>query len=136
MIENIIIAVLSGLLLICVYVGALLKKKSIDLALKNAQALIDRKILEDKLIQINEDKRLVESEEFMKFMISSRDYAFTYIEATQEALKEFASIIDPIIKYHHTYGTVLGETPQWSQMEEISKAYSDLIKVLPKETES
>lgn len=133
MIETIIIAVLSVLLLSSIYLIALFKKKSIDLTLKNAQAFIDRNILEQKLMQINEDKRLVESEEFMKFMISSRDYAFEYIETVQEALKEFSDVIEPIIKYHSTYGQVLGETPAWLQMEEISKAYANLVNVLPKE---
>lgn len=69
----------------------------------------------------------------MQFMISSREYAFTYIEAVQEALNEYKKVMEPIIKYHRSYGMVLGETVEWKNLEEITLAYEQLLKVLPEE---
>lgn len=135
MIESFIIGVLTVLLLLSIYGIALFKKQSINSALQNAQLLIDKNILQEKLVQLNEDKRLVESEEFMQFMISSREYAFTYIEAVQDALNEYKKVMEPMITYHKSYGMVLGETRDWQNMEDISKAYQTLMDVLPKDND-
>ena len=72
MVESIIIGILTILLISSIYMMAALKKQAINLTLQNAQAIIDKKILQDRIVQINEDKKLVESEEFMQFMMSSR----------------------------------------------------------------
>lgn len=133
MIESFIIGVLTVLLLASIYGIAFFKKQAINIGLQSAQLVIDKNILQEKIIQINEDKRLIESEEFMQFMISSREYAFTYIEAVQEALNEYKKVMEPIIKYHRSYGTVLGETVEWKNIEEISQAYEQLLKILPEE---
>jgi hypothetical protein len=134
-VESFIIGVLTVLLLLSIYGIALFKKQSINSALQNAQLLIDKNILQEKLVQLNEDKRLVESEEFMQFMISSREYAFTYIEAVQDALNEYKKVMEPKIAYHKSYGMVLGETRDWQNMEDISKAYETLMDVLPKDND-
>ena len=44
--------------------------------------------------------------------------------------------MDPLIGYHKTYGGVLGETFDWTRMEEIANAYSELIKILPNNGET
>ncbi len=124
---------MSVLLISSLYMMVAFKKQAINLTLQNAQALIDKGILQNKILQLNEDKKLVESEEFMQFMISSRDHAFAYIESVQESLNEYKKVMDPIISYHTTYGGVLGKTFDWERLEEISKAYNELLNVLPKE---
>ena len=95
--------------------------------------MVDINILSEKIEQLVQDKKLVESSEFMSFLNTSRDHAFTYIELVQDSLNEYKKMMDPIIEYHETYGTVLGETPQWTQMEQVSKAYKELLTILPKE---
>jgi hypothetical protein len=135
MIETVLIAVLTTLLLTSIYAIARVKKQAINLALQNAQMFIDQNILEQKIMQINEDKRLVESEEFMQFMMSSRNHAFEYIETVQKAIDDFRSVMEPIVEYHESYGSVLGETPDWKTINKISLAYKSLIKVLPQEDE-
>jgi adenylate kinase family enzyme len=135
MIESIIIGILTVFLMSSIYLMAALKKQAINLTLQNGQHIIDKKILQDRIVQINEDKKLVESEEFMQFMIASREHAFTYIEAVQESLQEYKKIMDPIISYHNKYGRVLGETHEWQRMEEIAKAYQELLEILPNDGE-
>lgn len=124
---------MSVLLISSLYMMVAFKKQAINLTLQNAQALIDKGILQNKILQLNEDKKLVESEEFMQFMISSRDHAFAYIESVQESLNEYKKVMDPILDYHTKYGGVLGQTFDWERMEQVSKAYNELLNVLPKE---
>lgn len=78
-----------------------------------------------------EDKKLVESQEFMLFLNKTRDDAFNYIDNVQQELELFDKKISPILKYHETYGTVLGETVDWQNMEVVNKAYKKLKKIMP-----
>lgn len=134
MIETIIISLLSVLLIASLYGIVFLKKKQVDLVLSLAQSKVDINILQQKLIQMNEDKKLVESEEFMQFLTSSREYAFDYIEAVQDAIAEFNSVVEPLIAYHRKYGMAFGmDTVPYKQMDQIAKAHDALMEIMPSE---
>jgi len=134
MIETIVIAIQSILLIVALYGWIFLKKTQVNLILKLTQAQLDQNMLQQKLAQINEDKRLLESEEFMQFLNSSREYAFEYIEAVQEAISEYNRVVEPILKYHRTYGMAFGAESVPSQnLDEISKAHEALMEIMPSE---
>lgn len=132
MIETIIIAAQSVLLISALYGLAFLKKGQIDLVLKLAQSKIDIGILNNKIAQMHEDKKLVESEEFMAFITSSRDYAFEYIEAVQDAITDYNAVLEPIINYHRTYGMAFGmDSVPYTNLEKIAKAHDALMEIMP-----
>jgi hypothetical protein len=132
MIETIIIAIESVLIVLALYGMIMLKKAQIDLVLKLTQSKVDIGILNDKIIQMHEDKKLLESEEFMAFIASSREYAFEYIEAVQEAITEYNAVIEPIINYHRTYGMAFGmDSVPYANLEKIAKAHDALMEIMP-----
>jgi hypothetical protein len=134
MIETIIIAIQSILLIVALYGWIFLKKTQVNLVLKLTQSQLDQNMLQQKLAQINEDKRLLESEEFMQFLTSSREYAFEYIEAVQEAISEYNSVVEPILNYHKNYGMAFGmDSVPFRNLEDISKAHEALMEIMPSE---
>lgn len=113
------------------YRHVLLRKKLIETIGQLMQSEIDKNILRQKISQINEDKKLVESEEFMQFLNTTRDAAFTYIEDVQETLSKYDSIVAPILEYNATYGMTIQSEPFHSQMMRIMDAHKDLRRLLP-----
>lgn len=71
-------------------------------------------------------------EDFIKFISDSREWAFEYIETVQAGLNKFVEEAGPSIDYFDNYGEVI-YTPITPQMQKISEAYKDLIKLLPEE---
>lgn len=122
----------SGFLLLRLYAK---RKKNIELATKLVQATIDRTEVIKKLSEVMqelENKKLEESDGFLKFISESRDWAFNYIEETQEAIKKFSTIMDQEIKYFETYGQTMASHHS-PNLERIAEAYKDLVKILPNE---
>lgn len=74
---------------------------------------------------------LVDKENFIKFLSDSRDWAFTYIEDAQEKISEFDKQIQEIAEWNRTYGSVVGDTPHSSKIEEINLAYDKIRSLLP-----
>lgn len=107
------------------------KLSNVVLMQRLAQVSIDKDMLLNQLDRAYEDKKLVESQEFMLFLNKTRDDAFEYIEKVQAELERFDKKISPILNYHETYGIVLGETMDWKNMEDINKAYKRLKKIMP-----
>lgn len=61
------------------------------------QSELDKDLLKKQIMQALEDKKLVESEEFMMFLSKSREDAFAYIEEAQSAVKKFDDDIKKIL---------------------------------------
>lgn len=101
------------------------------------QQNLDNKLLVKKindLLQQEENRKLESSDGFVRFLSESRDWAFNYIEDTQDAIEEFSTKMDTILNYFDKYGQVLGENPHTKQIDEISQAYLELKgKVMPEE---
>jgi hypothetical protein len=114
-----------------------LRIKNRKLAASLLQATLDQNILLTKLaeeLKKKEEVSVEKTEGFLKFISESRDLAFTYIEAMQEALVKFRDKVGPEIEYMLTYGTVAGDSFQSKSFLKIEKAYKELIKeTLPTE---
>jgi hypothetical protein len=114
-----------------------LRIKNRKLAASLMQATLDQNILLTKLaeeLKKKEEVSVEKTEGFLKFISESRDLAFTYIEAMQEALVKFRDKVGPEIEYMLTYGTVTGDSLQSKSFLKIEKAYKELIKeTLPTE---
>ena len=88
--------------------------------------------LERQIEQLN----LKESDGFVKFLSSSRDWAFEYIEEVQKALVEFDEEVAPQLEWANTFGRLAGETVHTNTIKIVSEAYDKLKTVLPKNTET
>jgi uncharacterized protein YaaR (DUF327 family) len=114
-----------------------LRLKNRRLAIELLQATLDQNILLTKLAEELKKKEEVSVEKtdgFLKFISESRDLAFEYIEAMQEALVKFKDKVGPEIEYMLTYGTATGDNLQSTSFLKIEKAYKELIKeTLPTE---
>jgi hypothetical protein len=107
------------------------KARVTELAMYVAQKIVDNDMLIAKIERLEKENFALQSEDFIDFLNKSRDYAFEYIEKTQAALLDFDHAVKPILDYHSKYGGVLGETPDWNNMESISIAYKKLAEILP-----
>jgi hypothetical protein len=90
----------------------------------------------EKLVEQNASAELSQSDGFLKFLSTSRDWAFAYIEQVQDALSEFDHTINEITEWNRTYGTALGDNLFSKKIEEISLAYERLQSLLPKDNET
>jgi len=82
-----VLAVLASLIIQYRYL--LLKKRWQEVSGLFLQSEIDKDLLKKQMLQTIEDKKLVESEEFMAFLSKSREAAFSYIEEAQEGILKF-----------------------------------------------
>ena len=114
-----------------------LRLKNRKLAAELLQITLDQNILMTKLaeeLRKKEDVSIEKTDGFLKFISESRDLAFQYIEAIQEALVKFKGKVGPEIDYMLTYGTATGDSLQSKSFLKIEKAYKELIKeTLPTE---
>ena len=93
------------------------------------------KKISDLFDEIN-SKELENTDGFLKFIEQSRDWAFQYIEEVQAALSEFDTEISSIVKWNQTYGTVTDGGAYSDKIKQISLAYDELKKLLPKNAET
>jgi hypothetical protein len=103
------------------------------------QAQINKDIIAieySKVIQELENKKLEKSDDFLKFISDSRDWAFEYIEDVQENLSKFDKQITKIIKWNETYGSTTGENPHSEKIKQISVAYKKLKDLLPENNQT
>lgn len=103
------------------------------------QALADNYLVTqalEKMKQEMDNEKLKESDGFVKFLSTSRDWAFNYIEQVQDALKEFDETITPITIWNETYGTAIEHDIFRQKIIEISSAYERLQSLLPKNEET
>lgn len=114
-----------------------LKIRNRRLAKELLQSTLDHNIALTMLaeeLKKKEDVSIEKTDGFLKFISESRDLAFQYIEAIQDALVKFKSKVGPEIEYMLTYGTATGDSLQSKSFLKIEKAYRELIKeALPEE---
>jgi uncharacterized protein YaaR (DUF327 family) len=137
MIDFIVFLSLVAVIVILVLSVIKLRLKNRKLAAEFLQVTLDQNILMTKLaeeMKKKEDVSIEKTDGFLKFISESRDLAFQYIEAIQEALVKFKSKVGPEIEYMLTYGTATGDNLQSTSFLKIEKAYKELIKeTLPTE---
>ena len=138
MIDIIVNSIVYGLLVLLIgYLGfknIFLRRKAQEAITAKLQLLIRINILEtefSKTIQEIENMKLEKSDDFVKFLSDSRDWAFTYIEDAQAKISEFDKQVQEIAEWNRTYGSVVGDTPHSSKIEEINLAYDKIRSLLP-----
>lgn len=128
--NSIIFFIFSVLFFLLIYVVIKFAVRNKKLFAKYIQSELDKNLISlelSRIIEENSVRELSESEGFVKFISTSRDWAFEYIEEVQKALSEFDEEVSPKFKSAKTSDEVLNE---------ISLAYDKLKTVLPKETET
>jgi hypothetical protein len=98
------------------------------------QVMIDRNIIATEykeLFQTIENMKLEKSDDFVKFLSDTRNSAFEYIEDAQTKIAEFDELLNAIVEWNNTYGTVAGNVPHAEKIEQISLAYSSIRALLP-----
>jgi hypothetical protein len=138
MIDVIVTSVIYALLTFLVaYLGfrnVLLRRKVNDAIAEQLQITINLNIIRSELskaLQEIENMKLEKSDDFVKFLSDSRDWAFTYIEDVQNEISEFDKKVQEIAEWNRTYGSVVGDTPHTSKIEEINLAYDKIRGLLP-----
>lgn len=90
--------------------------------------------LNDQIAFINSDEQKIHSENFIKFLSDSREWAFDYIEKVQLGLNVFVKDIEKEIEHFDKYGGAIS-TPLDKSMQKISKSYKNLKTLLPENEE-
>jgi uncharacterized protein YacL len=103
------------------------------------QAQVNKEILSieySKVVQELENKKLEKSDDFIKFLSDSRDWAFEYIEDVQENLSKFDKQMNSFVEWNDTYGSVTGDNVHSEKIKEISVAYQELKNLLPENNQT
>jgi hypothetical protein len=98
------------------------------------QAEVNKNIIMSEyslLAQEVENMKLEKSDDFVKFLSTSREMAFTYIEDAQQKIVEFDKLLQEVAEWNRTYGTVAGNVPHAEKIEKISLAYDSIRELLP-----
>lgn len=136
MVLYVVYTILVSVLLYFVYRARVNNK---ELFARYIQTELDKKLLGMEITTLQEEKalrELSESDGFVKFLSTSRDWAFDYIEEVQEALEEFNETVAPILKWTETYGSAVQDNVFRDRLLEISLAYEKLQSLLPKNNET
>lgn len=117
-----------------VFRNIVLRRKVQDEITARLQASIEKNIVMSEykeVLQALENKKLEESDDFVKFLSDTRNAAFDYIEDVQANIQEFDSILSDISEWNDTYGSVAGNTPHAEKIKQLSLAYDKLRNLLP-----
>jgi hypothetical protein len=97
------------------------------------QSVADYIALSKKLeeaVKNTDEKRIEQTDGFLKFISESRDWAFQYIERVQIAIKNFQDIFHPLaLDYYKDKDKPIGQ----EQFGKLFEAYKHLINELPDE---
>jgi len=89
----------------------------------------------EESLKNSDEKKIEQTEGFLKFVSESRDWAFQYIERVQIAIKNFQDIFHPIADQYYKDKKVYGLPTAIGQEEfgKLFEAYRKLIEELPDE---
>jgi hypothetical protein len=116
----------STLLFLLLYMLQIKKNRAI---LASTLSLL---VMQNSLSTQSKTDKQQADEAFLKFVSDSRDWAYEYIESVQASLTKFVSDAGPAIDYWDEYGSAMS-TPLDQGMGKISKAYKELIALLPED---
>ena len=135
MIEFIAFTLFIILFFMLVFKNIQLRIKLSSTTVELLKAHIDKTIISEKLLEINNKKEIdPSSEAFLKFVSDSRDWAYQYIDEVQSGLNKFIDDIEPEIAYFDEYGVVGSAYPHYYSMKKISSSYKELKRLLPEDT--
>jgi hypothetical protein len=126
MIQATLLVVLSVLSITFFFLFYIQKKKNIQILAQTIELLMmqeeNQKHTKTEKEQFNED--------FLKFISDSREYAFKYIEVTQDKVNSFINDVGPVIDYLEAYAPpVLAETQRMSLVD----GYKIIKTILPED---
>lgn len=97
------------------------------------QLAADNKILSEEIQRVQfqgQDKKVEETEGFLKFVSQSRDWAFQYIERVQITIKNFQDVAHPIaVQYYENKDQPINQ----EELGKLLEAYKKLVEELPDE---
>lgn len=127
-------AILSFLIVYFAFRNVVLRRNLQNVITDRLQAEVNKNIIMSEyslLLQEVENMKLEKSDDFVKFLSNSREMAFTYIEDAQKKIAEFDKLLQEIVEWNNTYGTVAGNVPHAEKIEQISLAYNSIRELLP-----
>jgi choline kinase len=109
-----------------------LRLKTSTLTLKLLEERISKNIIIDKAKkELENEKKVEDTEGFLKFISDSRDWAFSYIEQVQAGLEKFDKSAGEQIRYFNEFSSLSEGQPLHDILIKISKEYEDLKKLMP-----
>ncbi len=100
------------------------------------QSVADYIALSDKMSEVvknTDEKKIEQTEGFLKFVSESRDWAFQYIERVQISIKNFQDVFHPMAKEYYENKDKPFDQERFGILFE---AYKKLIEELPDEGKS
>jgi hypothetical protein len=132
---NYYIVILLSVLSASIFYNFNLFGKLLTIKTKFSEIYLSNQILSEKLkqeLEAKQDKQIEQTEGFIKFISDSRDWAFEYIENTQETIKQIIDKTEHTIDYHKNFGSMAIE-PYSSQITTLVDALEELKTLLPEE---
>lgn len=120
-------------LFVAIYFVVVLKRENVLLKKDVQQGIVDLLVFKgelDKALKDTDEKKIEETEGFLKFISQSRDWAFQYIERVQVTIKNFQNVFHPVAtKYYQDKSKPIDQ----KEFGELFEAYKKLIEELPDE---
>lgn len=131
MLDLILITVLSLSTLIFLFLYVVQKKANKTIIAKTLEAMMLQQLIKEP----NKTDKDQASEDFLKFISDSRDWAYQYIEEVQSGLKSFIDEVGPQIDYYDHYGAAVDGmvAPHDFALKKISSEFKELKKLLPED---
>jgi hypothetical protein len=110
-----------------------LRIKNLSLINENLEVYIRNSILTQELkdrLEQADIQSLASNDDFLKFVSQSRDWAFEYIESTQENIYEFVTKAGPVIEYLDEFDPPIITN---DQKKALVGAYNSIRSTLPDE---
>lgn len=73
------------------------------------QILADKEMILERLHAIQDEKNITQTEEFVKFLVTSRDMAFDYIETVHSSMELFTIDVEPHLKNNPELLTIVNQ---------------------------
>jgi hypothetical protein len=99
-------------------------------------AVLGQTILDDlttKTIEKESNEEYLVQENFLKFVSDSREWAFDYIENTQEHLRLFIDDLKKDVLFFESFGILTDKYPNYEAMVKFVDHYRKLEKLLPEQ---
>lgn len=103
------------------------------------KALLEQSIVNGEYLKLElsaaladiENRKLEKDDSFVRFLTTSREWAYGYIEKVQEEMLKFDKEVSPILDWNEKFGDLAGQTPGSDNVTAIAKAYKSLKELMP-----
>ena len=105
--------------------------------LKQDNLVLGKAIIENAFNKVSEESKeddaYIIQENFLKFVSDSREWAFDYIENTQEQLRSFINDLEKDVVFFENFGNLTQEYPHYDSMSKLAQHYRKIEKLLPEQ---